>query len=368
MPVDDQIQPVLLCGGSGTRLWPLSRNDQPKQFLKLFGERSLLQETLLRAQKLEPTVPPLIVGSREHRSLLERDLAELRVTATVLLEPSARNTAPALAQAALYAARTNPQALLAVMPSDHYIADSTGLVDTIRNAIPAAKSGAIVIFGIRPTSANTGYGYIQKGRPSAFPSLFQVSRFLEKPDADTANQLLADGGYLWNAGIFLQRADVYLDQLNRFAPDILDCAREAASNSRMEHRFQLLPERPYARCRSESIDNAVMEHCNCGMVAEVNVGWTDVGTWSSVWEVDSEGGTQNVTVGDVLLDGVTRSLIHSHSRLVVASGITDQIVIETPDAVLVMGAYGHSPLRTLIVGSTTTAVIRLVNAPVLLVR
>lgn len=335
MPVERYIQPVLLCGGSGTRLWPLSRDDFPKQFLKLFGTRSLFQETVLRAGNLEPHASPLIVGSRKHRSLLEHDLTELGAAATVLLEPAARNTAPALADAALMAARRNPQSVLAVMPSDHHIADSAAMVASIRNAVEAAANGALVIFGIKPAYANTGYGYIQKGAPSSFPSLSQVSKFIEKPDSDTAERLVRAGDYLWNAGIFLLRADRCLELFERYAPDVLECAREAVSMLHVERGFQTLPGSPYERCRSVSIDNAVMEHCTGGLVAEIDVGWTDVGTWSSVWEVDSEGGTRNVTAGNVLLDGVTRSLIHSHSRLVVASGISDQIVIETADAVLV---------------------------------
>lgn len=329
------ITPVILCGGVGTRLWPLSRHRQPKQFLRLVGERSLFQDTVLRAKALSPSTEPIVVGSAAHRFIMAAELGQLAASAQLLLEPTGRNTAPALAMAALHVSRGDPQAVLAVMPADHYVRDTAHFVRSVRQAAGAAERGSIVTFGVTPTEAHTGYGYIRKGAPSTTPGVHAIAEFVEKPDAETAEKLVSSGEYLWNCGVFLLRADVYLCELEMHAPDIAEAAHRAFRRGRKTGTDWYLPVKEFTSCPSRSIDYAVMEHTQVGAVAELNTGWTDVGSWSSVWAMGAQGAAGNATHGDVLLTDVSHSIVHAGSRLVAAIGLKDQIVIETPDAVLV---------------------------------
>ena len=329
------ITPVILCGGAGTRLWPLSRQHQPKQFLRLLGQRSLFQETLLRARALSPGTEPIVVGAAAHRFIMATELAQVAVAAELLLEPMGRNTAPALAMAALHASQSDPKTILAAMPADHYVPDAAGFAAGLCRAAGAAGQGRIVTFGVTPTEPHTGYGYIRKGDALTTEGVYAVSEFVEKPGAEKAAVLLAAGGHLWNCGVFLLRADVYLRELELYAPDIAEAAQCAFRETKKLGGDWYLPQKEFGNCPSRSIDYAVMEHTKIGAVAELGLKWTDVGSWSSVWAMGAKGTTQNAVQGDVLLSGVSRSIVHAGSRMVAAIGLQDQIVIETPDAVLV---------------------------------
>lgn len=328
--------PVILCGGSGTRLWPLSRGQYPKQFLKLLGERSLFLESVQRAWALPGVESLLIVGNDAHRFLILDELAKSdAVSAELLLEPVARNTAPALAVAALHAQRSHPDALMFAMPADHYITDKAGFRVAIEHGLHAARRGAVVVFGVTPTLAHTGYGYIRKGEALGADRVYRVGQFKEKPDAQTAAAYIASGEYLWNSGMFLVRADAYLQELIRHAPDIAHAATAAVEGLVRDGAFLRINSDAFNLCRSESIDYAVMEHTKTGVMVELDAGWTDLGSWSSLREAACHSSADNFTSGDVLLRDVTGSVIHSSGRLVTAIGLHDQVVVETADAVFV---------------------------------
>lgn len=335
MPIEALV-PVILCGGSGTRLWPLSRQQHPKQFLKLLGERSLFLETVLRARVLPGVDSLLIVGNDAHRFLILDELTELGAVQTeLLLEPVARNTAPALAVAAVHAAHRQTDALLLVLPADHHIADPARFTAAVKRGLRSARQGAVVVFGVTPTQAHTGYGYVRKGKAAGPDGVYRVGEFKEKPDAQTATAYVASGEYLWNSGIFLVRADVYLQELKDHAPDIARTATAAAESMERDGAFLRINRDAFGDCRSESIDYAVMEHTKTAVMVELDAGWSDLGSWSSLREAASRSSKDNVTSGDVLLADVAGSVIHSSSRLVAAVGLRDHVVVETPDAVFV---------------------------------
>ncbi len=333
---DNDLMPVILCGGSGTRLWPLSREQHPKQFLPLLSERSLFQDTLLRTRALPGVLTPVMVVNEGHRFLVRDQLAELGVEdAEVLLEPVGRNTAPALALAALRVAAKHPATLLLALPADHHIRNSAGFTQAIARGIPAARAGAIVVFGIVPMHAHTAYGYIRKGAPAGSDGLHAVAGFTEKPDAERAAHYLQSGEFLWNSGMFLVRADVYLRELKALAPDIALAVSKAMENPQPDGVF-LRPDREaFSACRSQSIDYAVMEHTQAGMLVELDAGWSDLGSWDSLLAVGADAQTGNATHGDVVLQDVSGSLVHASGRLVTAIGLRDQVVVETSDAVFV---------------------------------
>lgn len=332
-----RIIPVVMCGGSGTRLWPLSRRSHPKQFLKLYGERSPFQEAILRARAIVGAQPPLVVGNTDHRFLILDELAEIGVSGlTVLLEPVARNTAPALAAAAHHVARNDPQQLLLALPADHYIEDRARFAEAVDRGIEAASGGSIVLFGVVPTAPHTGYGYIRKKGRGGRNGVFDVAEFKEKPDAQTATTYLASGNYLWNSGMFLMRADVFLNSLQRHAPDIAAAAGKAADNARWNGVALELDRAALMDCRAESIDYAVLEHTRTAKMVEFDVNWNDLGTWSSLLDAGVGGrDDRNVARGDVLLSDVSGSFIHSSGPLVTAVGLRDHVVVATPDAVFV---------------------------------
>ena len=343
------VLPVIMCGGSGTRLWPLSRQRNPKQFLKLFGPRTLFQDTVLRVSELRPTQQPLIVANAKHVELILAELAELGMEgAEIVLEPVGRNTAPALAVAALRAKTNRPDALLLAMPADHYIRDATGFGDALERGIPAARRGSMVVFGVPPTEAHTGYGYIRKDTDSDLDGSFRVAAFKEKPDAMTAAAYVSSGQYLWNSGMFLVRADVYLRELQQHAPDILAAATAALSRGKHAARVITLDPNAFAACPSDSIDYAVMEHTDIGCVVELAAGWSDVGAWPSVLETGAKDSDLNLISGDVLLKDVSGSVIHSSGRLVAAIGLQDHLVVETADAVLVAPLDRAQDVRQLV--------------------
>ena len=325
------LTPVVLSGGSGTRLWPLSRELYPKQLLPLVGERTMLQETLLRLGGLD-AAPPIVVCNDAHRFLVAEQLRQIDVQPkAIVLEPVGRNTAPAIALAALQAA---PGALLLVLPADHVIRDIAAFHEAVRSALPAAEGGRLVTFGITPTAPETGYGYIQAGSATT-GAAFTIARFVEKPDATRAAEFLAQGGYFWNSGMFLFQAGRYLEELGKHAPDILEAARAALAGARPDLDFVRVARDAFEACRADSIDYAVMEKTADAVVVPLDAGWSDVGSWSALHESLPGDVRGNVTRGDVLIEDSDRCYLYAESRLVSAVGLQDHVVIETKDAVLV---------------------------------
>jgi len=328
------LTPVLLSGGVGSRLWPVSRETYPKQFLPLAGELSMLQETLRRTSGLEET-SPLVVCNEEHRFMVAEQLRQVDIRASALiLEPEGRNTAPAVALAAIQALANDPEALLLVLPADHVIRDVDAFVDAVGRAVPLAQKGRLMTFGVVPSSPETGYGYIKCGA-ELDAGLYDLERFVEKPDVATAQAYLDSGNYLWNSGMFLLRAATYLDELAEYAPGMLSCCREAMADATIDMDFVRPAADKFLACPSDSIDYAVMEKTGAGGVVSLDCGWSDVGAWSALWDVATRDGDGNVCKGDVMLDNCAGSYFRSESRLVAGIGVTDLVVVETADAVLV---------------------------------
>jgi mannose-1-phosphate guanylyltransferase/mannose-6-phosphate isomerase len=330
------IRPVLLCGGSGTRLWPLSRTHYPKQFLRLADEFSLLQNTLRRLEGIPDLGTTIAVANENHRFLLAEQFREIGLKADILLEPAARNTAPAVAAAAIHALDQHGDkegSLLLVLPSDHVVSNVAAFQLAIQLAVPYAKSGSLVTFGIIPRRAETGFGYIRRGR--SLDSGYALDRFVEKPDVGTAQGYLDSGEYFWNSGIFLFRADTYLAALERFAPDIKRCVAEAVTNSRHDMDFVRLEEASFSASPSDSIDYAVMEKISDGVVIPLDAGWNDIGAWDALAVLGLADASGNTVRGDVLAFDTRDSVIYSDGRLVATIGVSDLVVVATKDAVLV---------------------------------
>jgi mannose-1-phosphate guanylyltransferase/mannose-6-phosphate isomerase len=350
------LQPVILSGGSGTRLWPLSREAYPKQFLPLTSEHTMLQETVRRLDGLEEEhphqaiglLPPLIVCNEAHRFLVAEQLRVLqRASSGILLEPMGRNTAPALTLAALQARHDGADPLLLVMPADHTIANEAGFRQIVAKAYELASEGAVVTFGIVPDKPEIGYGYIHQG--AAFgehKQTFLLDGFREKPDASTAQQYLDSGDYYWNSGIFMMRASVWLQLIEQFRADIANACRHTFDKSDNDGDFLRLDEHAFAECPSDSIDYAVMERLagaegstaegsTKALVLPLSVGWSDVGAWSALWEVRDQDDMGNVMDGDAFVHDAHNNLLISQHRMVAAVGVDNLIVVETPDAVLV---------------------------------
>ena len=330
------IVPVVLSGGSGTRLWPLSRQNLPKQFLALAGRESLFQQTVRRAADVPGSTPPLVVASDDHRFLAGEQLQAIGVTPrAIVLEPLARNTAPAIALAALQVAQSDPKALLLVLPADHRIAAPERWVAAVDKARAQAAAGALVTFGIAPTEAHTGYGYIRCDL-ALEDGVFAVERFVEKPDAATAHAYLADGRYVWNAGIFLFRADRYLEELAEHSPAMLAAADEAFQKARADLDFIRVDRDAFAVSPSDSIDYAVMEKTRRAVVVPVDCDWNDIGSWAALWALGPHDAQGNVTAGDVVPMDTRDCLLHAgKDRLVATLGVRDLVIVDTPDATLV---------------------------------
>ncbi|QDW66193.1 mannose-1-phosphate guanylyltransferase/mannose-6-phosphate isomerase [Luteimonas granuli] len=325
------LQPVLLSGGSGTRLWPLSREAYPKQFLALAGRHTMLQDTWLRVAPLASQAP-IVVANEEHRFLAGEQLRQVGVDgAAIVLEPVGRNTAPAIAAAALQAMAGGDDPLLLVLPSDHVVRDAAAFQAAVREASPAAESGALVTFGIVPESPETGFGYIQAGPGRG---VRQVLRFVEKPDAATARAYLEEGGYYWNSGMFLFRASRYLEELGRFRPEMLEAVRAAFAGATRDGDFVRLDRDAFAAAPADSIDYAVMEKTGTAMVLPVDIGWNDVGSWSALWQVSAQDAHGNAHNGEVIAIDSRNSYVWSR-RMVALVGVDDLVVVETDDAVLV---------------------------------
>ena len=325
------LQVVLLSGGSGTRLWPLSREAYPKQFLPLAGEATMVQDTWSRAAALT-TLKPIVVANEEHRFLVAEQLRQIGAPVPdIVLEPVGRNTAPAIAAAALQARAAGADPVLLVLPSDHVVRDVPAFHAAVREALPAAGDGALVTFGIRASAPETGFGYIQAGPGEG---VRKVLRFVEKPDAETARAYLASGDHVWNSGMFLFRASRYLDEIARFRPDILDAVRRAFDAASRDGDFVRLEREAFAASPSDSIDYAVMEKTSDARVLPVDIGWNDVGSWSALWDVSDQDEHGNAGHGDVIAVDSRNSYAYSR-RLVALVGVDDLVVVETDDAVLV---------------------------------
>ena len=328
------LTPVLLSGGVGSRLWPVSRESHPKQFQPLAGELSMLQETLKRTTGLDESAP-VVVCNEEHRFMVAEQLRQVNLEASALiLEPVGRNTAPAVALAALYAVADDPDALLLVLPADHVIQDVEAFVAAVGKAVPLAQQGRLMTFGVVPSSPETGYGYIKCGE-SLDGDLYDLERFVEKPDAPTAEAYLESGSYLWNSGMFLLGAAAYLEELKSHAPEILSCCQDAMQSANRDMDFVRPEPAIFDGCPSDSIDYAVMENTERGGVVSLDCGWSDVGAWSALWDVSARDKEGNASRGDVILDNCKDSYFYSDSRLVAATGVNGLVVVETADAVLV---------------------------------
>ena len=338
------IQPVILCGGSGTRLWPLSRSGFPKQFLCLTGNDSLFQQAAKRLSVLgeqgDVVSEPIIICHEDHRFLAQEQLREAGIgLGAALLEPVGRNTAPALTMAALHAIELGLDPILVVTPADQTVTDTGAFTLAMHQAIKSAEAGGIVILGIQPDRPETGYGYIKAISSEPQGAAAQVERFVEKPNSETAQHYLAEGGYYWNAGMFVLKASVWINALKEFRPDIANATQAAWQNKTSDAKFVRPGKEEFAAVPSESIDYAVMEHCPgspfaINMVA-LDAGWSDLGAWDAVWGVLPKDAQGNAHVGDVLLTDSHNSLVQATSRLVTLVGVRDLVVIETPDAVMV---------------------------------
>lgn len=327
------LTPIIIAGGTGSRLWPLSRTLNPKQFLALAGKQSLLQDTISRLDGVS-ALEPILVCNEEHRFLAAEQLRQLGLERSkIILEPFGRNTAPAIALAALHAVSEGENPTLLVLPADHVITNTSAFHACLEKAQSLALSGKLVTFGIVPGHAETGYGYIERG--DSIGAGFSVSRFVEKPDQTTADSYLASGRYFWNSGMFMFQATRYLEELERFAPDILSSCKDALIGSQQDLHFLRLDKTAFSSCPDDSIDYAVMEKTSDAVMVPLDAGWSDIGSWSALWDMSRKDADGNVLIGDVLYHNSHNSYIHSDSRLVAAVGVDDLVIVETKDALLV---------------------------------
>ncbi len=328
------IVPVIMAGGSGSRLWPLSRSLYPKQFISLASDKSMLQETITRLSGLEHQAP-LLICNQEHRFIVAEQLRQQRIEhGGIVLEPVGRNTAPAIALAALHATKHGDDPLLLVLAADHVIQNQAAFTQAVKNAVKPAKQGMLVTFGIVPTAPETGYGYIKQGE-AVGETVYRVAQFVEKPNLATAEQYLASGEYYWNSGMFLFKASRYLKELKAHRPDILHACELAMQGARGDLDFVRIEEASFTECPEDSIDYAVMEKTQDALVVPMDAGWSDVGSFSALWEVSPKDSQGNVVVGDVIAEQTHNSYIYAQNKLVSTVGVDNLVIIETKDAVLV---------------------------------
>ena len=341
------ITPVLLCGGVGSRLWPVSRQGRPKQYLNLIGESSMLQQTLTRIESLTQTAP-IIVCNEEHRFLVAEQVRQLGFTSpTIILEPEGKNTAPAIALAALAIAAADPEAQLLVLPADHYVGKPEALIDAIEKATSTSSQGKLVTFGLVPSRPETGYGYIKRGEALA-PDVSVLEQFVEKPDQPTAEGYIASGDYVWNSGMFMFSATRFLESLAQFQPEMARVCERAMEQAERDMDFVRPNAEVFATCPSDSIDYAVMEHTPEGAVVSLDCDWSDIGAWSALWEAGDQDAAGNVTQGDVVLNKTQNSYVRSQSRLVTTTGVSDLVVVETADAVMVADRHSVQDVKEIV--------------------
>ncbi len=348
------LYPVILCGGSGSRLWPLSRALYPKQFMEYSSNTPpLFTQTLQRVQHIQRSQErsvgaPIIICHEDYRFFVAATMQDIVVPGSripnIILEPQARNTAPAIALVALAALERDPDALLLILPSDHVVRPENTLVNALKEATPAANKGFLVTFGIKPDKPETGYGYIKSGEPidkaedargNIKNSTSYVTKFVEKPNKETAKSMLNEGGYFWNSGMFLFRADAILHEMEKYSPDIVDICRHAWTQRKQDHDFIRPDAAVLAACPSESIDYAVMEHTNKAAVLPLDIYWNDLGSWDALYNTATADARGNVCNGDIIAHKTRNSYIHADKRLVATLGVEDMIIVETADAVLV---------------------------------
>jgi mannose-1-phosphate guanylyltransferase/mannose-6-phosphate isomerase len=330
------LYPVILSGGSGSRLWPLSREHFPKPLLPLVSERTLLQDTASRLDPVPGLGNAVYVCNEEHRFLVAEQVAQLgKKPATIILEPQGRNTAPALTLAALYLVARDPEAMMVVMPADHVMTEPQRFVEAVQLGSISAQSGSLVTFGVLPDSPETGYGYIKRNGVIEGGAAYTVANFVEKPDLQTAMRYVDAGDYYWNSGIFLMRADRWLEEIGKYRADILDCCRQALEQGAQDSDFLRVQKAAFAACPSDSIDYAVMEKTDRAVVVPISAGWSDVGAWSALWNVCPRDADGNVIQGDVIAQDTRNALLVAQHRCLATVGMENVIVVETADAVLV---------------------------------
>ena len=326
-----KIQPVILAGGTGSRLWPLSRELYPKQLLQLTGDSSLLQATLQRVEQLPGVLPPIVVVGEEHRFITRTQIDELGLfdDYSILLESVGRNTAPAICAAAEYCGEMDEETILLVLPADHVVINQKKFTEVVLRAAVLAADGFVVTFGIEPTSPETGYGYIERGEGT------RVASFKEKPDLELARKYFEDGNYFWNSGMFAFSIKTFRAEMQEFAPEMVSCMGQAVEKGEIDDHFFRLEKLAMSRCPSDSIDYALMEKTTNAAVVAADLGWSDIGSWRALWEVLDKDDDGNVVRGDVILEETRNCLVRAEETLVVTVGMEDTLVVETTDAVLV---------------------------------
>ncbi len=335
--MNPRLVPVILSGGTGTRLWPMSRKLLPKQFLSLLSDRTLLQDTAERLTGLEDCGAPILVVNQDHRFLAAEQLNEIGIKPrAIILEPVGRNTAPAIAAAAIWVSELQPDAILLVLPSDHMIRDVSAFHSAINTARKAAEDGFLVTFGIKPTTAATGYGYIETGEAlQRTPGAHRIRRFVEKPDAASAQAFLRSENYSWNSGMFLFQATRFVEELRRHRNAIFESVERSVSESTKDVDFLRLDDKAFSACTSESIDYAVMENTAQGAVVRSDFGWSDVGSWSTLWDIGDKDASGNVITGDVAVAGARQCYVRADARHVSLLGVEGLVIVETDDAILI---------------------------------
>ncbi|HAL9907352.1 TPA: mannose-1-phosphate guanylyltransferase/mannose-6-phosphate isomerase [Escherichia coli] len=349
-----KIVPVVLAGGSGTRLWPLSRTMYPKQFLKIFGHMTMLQTTLSRMNSFHDATDAIVICNETHRFVVAEQLNQIDKKSTIILEPCGRSTAPAVALAAMHIVETinaDQDVLLLVLPADHIIKD----LDTFHQAVKVASSfacgGKLVTFGIPPLTPETGYGYIQRGNSIGTvegSECFEVSKFVEKPDVNTATQFLNDSNYYWNSGMFMFSARTYLEELQKYCPDIVSVCQKSYDNSVCDLDFIRIDEKQFSNCLDLSIDYALMEHTNEAIVVPMDGDWSDVGSWASLWDITNKDNNGNVLWGDILTRDSSNNYIYGESGLITTLGVEDLVIVQTKDALLVANRKSVQDIKQLV--------------------
>ncbi|MFT5760651.1 MAG: mannose-1-phosphate guanylyltransferase [Alteromonadaceae bacterium] len=326
------ITPVIMAGGSGSRLWPLSRSLYPKQFLALNGKATMLQQTLQRLSGLT-LERPVVICNEEHRFIVAEQLREINQSGSIILEPVGRNTAPAIALASKTVVESK-DSLILILAADHVILNESAFVDAVEKAIPLAEAGKLVTFGIVPTEAHTGYGYIKRGE-SVNEHGYQVDAFVEKPNAEIASEYFEGKEHYWNSGMFLMKASRYLEELNQFRPDIYTACESALANTSKDEDFIRIDKGAFEKCADESIDYAVMEKTSDAVVVPLDAGWSDIGSWSALWDVNNKDSNGNAVIGDSIMRETTNSLIQGSERLITTVGVDNLVIVDTKDALLV---------------------------------